>query len=124
MLTALGRTLARLVGLVMILLGTWLVIINLIEVSYSGWILVWILISGALGAVGGFLYLASFDGPDLFRSRWIRFCGWLGMFVLALFPWSFTFLILPMVLLTSVTLIFKPTLKARPLGVSGSGVRG
>jgi hypothetical protein len=114
MLRRLGHAPARFVGLTMTLLGSWVVVINLIEDSYTGGTLVWILASGALGAVGGLLYLVSFDGPDQFRTRWTRYSGWLGMLVLALLPWSFTFLVLPMVLLTVPTLIDKPD-KARVL---------
>jgi len=92
----------------MTMLGVWVLAINLIEDSYSGVIRVWILASGGLGAAGGLLYLLSFDGPDRFRTRWIRLSGWVGMLVLALLPWSFTFLVLPMVLLTIPTLLVRP----------------
>ncbi len=103
-----GQTYARLIGLAMTLLGIWIVAINLIEGSYSGGIWVWVLGSGALGAIGGVLYLMSFDGPDRFRTGRTRLAGWLGMLVLALLPWSFTFLVVPMVVLAIPTLIAKP----------------
>ncbi len=92
----------------MTLLGIWIVAINLIEGSYSGTTSVWVLGAGTLGAVGGVLYLMSFDGPDRFRTRSTRLSGWLGMLVLALLPWSFTFLVVPMVVLTIPTLFATP----------------
>lgn len=103
-----GQTYARFVGLVMTILGVWVFAINVIEDSYSGGTLRWILASGALGAVGGVLYLLSFDGPDPLRTRWVRVSGWIGMLVLAVLPWSFTFLVLPMFALTIPTLFWQP----------------
>jgi hypothetical protein len=108
MLRRLGQTLARFAGVAMTILGVWVLTINLIEDSYSGGTRVWILASGALGAAGGLLYLLSFDGPDRFRTRLTRLSGWVGMLVLALLPWSFTFLVLPMVVLTIPTLLVRP----------------
>jgi hypothetical protein len=92
----------------MTILGVWVFAINLIEDSYSGETLRWILASGGLGAVGGLLYLLSFDGPDSLRTRWIRISGWIGMLVLAVLPWSFSFLVLPMFALTIPTLFWQP----------------
>lgn len=108
MLRRFGQTLPRFVGLAMTILGVWVFAINLIEDSYTGGTRVWILASGALGAAGGLLYLLSFDGPDRFRTQWTRLSGWVGMLVLALLPWSFTFLVFPMVLLTISTLLALP----------------
>lgn len=114
-MSGLGRTLARLVGLTYTILGLWVFIINVIQFSYSGWTLVWILVSGVLGAVGGVFYLLSFDGPDRIRTRRTRFSGWVGMLVLALLPWSYSFVVLPMLLLTIPTLVVR-----RPPGDSRS----
>jgi multisubunit Na+/H+ antiporter MnhB subunit len=90
----------RLVGLAVTLLGAWVLFINLVDISYSGWILVWILSAGLLGAIGGVLFLLSFDGPPTARTRQVRLLGWLCMLFLALLPWSFQFVMLPLVLLT------------------------
>lgn len=96
----LGRAFYRLIGLAVTLLGAWVLFINLVDVSYSGWVLVWILSAGLLGAIGGVLFLLSFDGPPRARTRQVRLLGWLGMLFLALLPWSFQFVMLPLVLLT------------------------
>jgi hypothetical protein len=92
----------------MTILGFWVFAINVIEDSYTGGTLRWILVSGALGGVGGVFYLLSFDGPSRLRTRWIRISGWMGMLVLAVLPWSFTFLVLPMFALTIPTLFWQP----------------
>lgn len=94
----------------MTILGVWVLAINLTEDSYTGGIRAWILASAALGAVGGVLYLLSFDGPDPLRTRWARVAGWIGMLALAVLPWSFTFLVLPMFALTVPTLLWEPEL--------------
>jgi hypothetical protein len=104
----------RLIGLAVTLLGAWVLFINLVEVSYSGWVLAWILSAGFSGAVGGVLFLLSFDGPARARRRQVRLLGWLGMLFLALLPWSFQFVMLPLVLLTM------PALNALRLTVSTS----
>lgn len=121
MLRRLGPALAPLVGLVMTMLGTWIFVINLIEDSYSGGTRIWILTSAVLGAVGGVLYLLSFDGPDRLRTRWVRLLGWTGMLVLAFVPWSFTFLVFPMLLLTIPTLFTQPDMGREEM-VRGGGV--
>ncbi len=95
----------RLVGLATTIFGLWVVFINLIEVSYSGWILTWILSAGFLGALGGVLFLLSFDGPPRLGTRKMRLFGWLGMLFLAFLPWSFQFVMLPLVLLVLPALI-------------------
>ena len=96
----LARAFYRLVGLAVTLFGAWVLLINLVDVSYSGWILAWILSAGLLGAVGGVIFLLSFDGPARLRTRQVRLLGWLGMVFSALMPWSFQFVMLPLVLLT------------------------
>ena len=96
----LARAFYRLVGLAVALLGAWVLFINLADISYSGWVLVWILSAGLFGALGGVLFLLSFDGPPRARTRQVRLLGWLGMLFLALLPWSFQFVMLPLVLLT------------------------
>lgn len=74
-------------------------VINVVEVSYSGWILAWILFSGIAGAVGGVIYLLSFDGPERFRTRRHRFWGWGAMLLAFLLPTSLTLMLVPLVLL-------------------------
>ena len=105
MLRRLSKALARLVGLIFIALGTWVFVINLVQLSYSGWILSWILAAGALGATGGLLYLLSFSGSPRFRTVRIRLIGWIGMLVLALLPTSIMFPLLAMLLATAPTLL-------------------
>lgn len=110
MFRRLGPILARFVGLVMTILGTWIFVINLAEDSYSGGTRIWILTSAVLGVMGGVVYLLSFDGPDRFRTHWVRLLGWTGILVLAFLPWSFTFVVFPMVLLTIPTLFIQPAI--------------
>lgn len=86
-------------------LGLWILVLNLIEMSYSGAILAWILISGVLGLVGGVLYLLSFDGPDRWRTRRVRIAGWIGMVTLAVLPTSLSIVLLAIVLLVIPTLV-------------------
>lgn len=93
----------------MTILGAWILVLNLTQDS-QGEALGWILTSGALGAVGGVVYLLSFDGPDRLRSRWVRVSGWIGMLALAVLPWSFMFLVVPMFALTVPTLFWRPEL--------------
>ncbi len=108
-----GRTFAKFVGLVIMILGAWVVIINIGEAFrstgvYQGWILLWILGSGLAGAVGGLFYLVSFDGPQRFRTTRTRLLSWLGMLGGALIP----SMILPM--LVVLVLAVSPTLFTAP----------
>ncbi len=104
----LAQSFYRLVGLAFALLGAWVLFINVLEVSYSGWILVWILSAGFLGALGGVLFLLSFEGPARLRNRQVRLVGWLGILFLALLPWSFQFVMLPLALLLLPALNLRP----------------
>lgn len=105
MLRRLGQTLARLVGLAFAILGAWVFAINLGELAYSGWVLFWVLTSGLAGAVGGLVFLLSFDGPPRFHSARVRLLGWVGMLFFAVLPSSLSWPLLAMVLLTIPTLI-------------------
>ena len=105
MLRRLSRALARFVGLIFAALGIWVLAINLVRLSYSGWILAWVLAAGALGATGGLLYLLSFGGSPRFRTARTRLAGWVGMLVLALLPTSVSFPLLAMLLATAPTLL-------------------
>jgi hypothetical protein len=95
----LAPTFCRLIGLASTMLGMWVLLINSVELSYSGWILAWILSAGFLGGIGGILFLLSFDGPARLRKLRVRLLGWAGMLFLAFLPWSFQFVLLPLVLL-------------------------
>jgi hypothetical protein len=95
----LAQSFYRLVGLMFVMLGAWILTVNLIEINYSGLILVWILSAGFLGVVGGVLFLLSFDGPMRLRANRVRMAGWLGIMVLALLPQSLQFVALPAALL-------------------------
>lgn len=116
MSSPLVRAFVRFVGLLFTLLGgwiftvnifAWILAVNMFGDSYSGSVLAWIIFAGASGAVGGVLYLLSFDGPNRFRTRTVRLTGWVGMLVLGLLPWSFGFLMIPLLLLTIPTLSTK-----------------
>jgi len=103
----LSRIFARFVGLSFTILGIWIFavsMVNINDMSDSGGVLVWVITASALGAIGGILFLLSFDGPARFQTRKIRRYGWIGMVVLGLLPWSFWFVMLPLVLLAGLTL--------------------
>lgn len=104
-LGTLSRGLARLVGLVFVALGIWVVVANLIQFADSGWTLVLILAAGALGSTGGMLYLLSFGDRARFTNRRTRLIGWIGMLVLALLPSSLSLPLLAMLLATAPTLL-------------------
>jgi hypothetical protein len=103
--------LARLVALAVLLLGAWLLVVNVV-VALAGerydetWILAWVLISGLAGAAGGSIYLLSIDGPARFHTRSWRLWGWGAMFASALLPHSFSFIVLPAVLALLPTVFF------------------
>jgi hypothetical protein len=107
----------RLVGLAFALLGGWVLFINLVEVNYSGWILAWVLSAGFFGALGGVTFLLSFDGPEKLKNRRTRLLGWLGILFLALLPWSFQFVMLPLALLLI------PALNMRPAAIRTASTR-
>jgi hypothetical protein len=108
MLGRLGWSLARLVGLAFVLAGGWLFLVNVVEVSYSGGVLVWILLSGLVGATGGVLFLLSIDGPTRFRTRRTRLVGWVMMWALVALPSALILALAPMMLLTIPTLTHDP----------------
>ena len=98
---------ARFVGLIFTGLGAWIFAANIFSDAYSGAIYAWIVVAGASGAVGGVLFLLSFDGPPHFQTIKMRLSGWVGMLILGLLPWSFAFLMIPLLLLTIPTLLNK-----------------
>jgi hypothetical protein len=103
-----GRTFVRFVAVSVAILGVWMFILNL---GASGWdpvTYVWILASGAAGAVGGVLFLLSIDGPPRFRTKRTRITGWGLMLASVLLPTSLTFMLVPLVLLLIPTLFKVP----------------
>lgn len=113
MLRWIGRTFARFVGLMIMILGAWVVIVNAGEAftgtgGYRGWILAWIFCSGLAGAAGGLFYLVSFDGPERFRTTRARLVAWLGMLGGALIPTMILPILVVLVLATSPTLFTAP----------------
>jgi hypothetical protein len=99
-----GRTFARLVGVIVMILSGWGLLINIIdlvrgEIAAPGLLVVVVVSTGICGALGGLAYLLSFDGPRQLRTRRLRLYGWLGMLVAALLPTSLTLMIVPMVLI-------------------------
>ena len=102
-----GWSLARFTALAVMLLGAWILIVNLAERGYEEtWVLGWALFSGVAGLLGGIAYLLSIDGPERMRTRTWRVGGWLGLLASALLPHSFSFVVLPAVLLLLPTLFF------------------
>jgi hypothetical protein len=102
---------ARLIGLMVVLLGTWMVSANVVEQVFGentydpAWMLVVVIGFGLVGVVGGVTFLLGWDGPPRFRSSMTRTLGWLGMMFMAFLPWSFTFLFFPLVALSGLTLL-------------------
>ena len=104
-----GRTFVRFVAVSVTILGAWMFVLNL---GASGWVpvtYVWILASGAAGAVGGVLFLLSIDGPPRFRTKRTRILGWGLMLASVLLPTSLTFMLVPLVLLLIPTLFKVPS---------------
>jgi len=114
LLTWIGRTFARFVGLLVALLGLWIsgsktfgTIVNGIT-DDSVWILVAVIAFGVPSLVGGVLFLFSFDGPARFRTR-----GWRGIAVVlmiigSLLPHSLVLVVLPLSTLMLLSLIALP----------------
>lgn len=99
-----GWMFARFVAVSVVVLSAWMLLINLVDVEYEGWVLVWILASGLVGAASGILYLLSVDGPVRFRTPRYRLWGWGGMLAAVLLPTSLTLMLVPMVLVLIPTL--------------------
>lgn len=99
----LGRTFARLVGLIIMISSSWALLVNVIdlirgEVEAPGMLVVLVVSAGVSGALGGLAYLASFDGPRALRTQRLRLAGWVGMLIATLLPTSLTLMIVPAVL--------------------------
>ena len=94
-----GTTFARFVGLVVMILGGWTFVANAVDRDFEGWVLAWVLVSGLLGAVGGAIYLLSWDGPERFRNQRTRLWGWAFMVAASMLPTALTLMIFPMVMI-------------------------
>ena len=103
-LSFVGTALARFAATSFVLLGLVVVVVNLVDVTYSGWVLLTVAAAGTLGAAGGVVYLLGLDGPVRFRTVRTRRLGWAGMMVLALLPSSLTIPLVLMVLALTPTL--------------------
>ncbi|MGH3650798.1 MAG: hypothetical protein ACRDU9_08830 [Acidimicrobiia bacterium] len=103
-----GWMFARFVAVSVGILHAWMFVINLVELSYEGWTLAWIIFSGLVGAVGGVAYLLTLDGPARFRTRRLRVWGWVGMLAAVMLPTSLTLMLVPLVLALVPTLFMRP----------------
>lgn len=116
MLRWMGLTFARFSGLVMVILGGWVFGANVSQLFTEGssstdtGVLIWILLTGAAGAVGGLLFLLSFDGPERLANRRTRIWGWIGMLAGAFLPSMVSPMLILVVLLASPALF---TLEAK-----------
>ena len=99
-----GNTFARFVAFSIVVIGGYTFFINAIESNFDSGTRLLILLTSALGVVGGALYLISYDGPTRWRTEVVRRLGWGGMLVSALLPTSLTLMLVPMVALLIPTL--------------------
>lgn len=105
-----GWTFARFVAVSVAILSGWMFVVNLPleDRGWEPWALIWILVSGLAGAVGGVLYLLSIDGPHRFRTRAYRVSGWVAMLAAVLLPTSLTIMLVPLVLVLIPSLFAIP----------------
>lgn len=104
----LSKALARMVAAGMTILGVWIFTISFQAGHEVTRAYILILVSSALGAIGGVIFLLSIDGPYWMRTRWARAIGWSGMLLLAALPWSLWMYAFGAVLLTIPTLLMEP----------------
>jgi hypothetical protein len=113
MVKRMAATFARFIGLASVMYGGSIFIGHLLAalngaVYDPGWSLPLIMAFGGAGALGGLIYLLSFDGPTQWRTRNRRLLGWSGMLVCALLPSYLMFFMAPLVLIGLFT-VFLPT---------------
>ena len=109
LLNRVWKTFARFVGLIMVIMGGWLIAVNVNDLfsdapGFSGLVLAWILGSGVAAAVGGVLFLLSLDKPHRFRTRRTRPRAIVLMIAGSALPSSLTPVVLPLSLLMLTTL--------------------
>ena len=105
-----AATYARLIGIIAALFGGWLVVNGvqhgLGENTYDPpSVLNMVIGFGLVGLIGSIAFLLTWDGPDRFHTKGLRVVGWLGMVAGSLLPWSFTFIMLPLVVSAGLTLL-------------------
>lgn len=101
-------TFAKFVAVLVALASAWLLVANLVAVSYEPLVFAWIVASGVVGLAGGVAYLMSFDGPVVMRTRQVRFGAWLAMLLASLLPTSLRIVTVPLVLVVGPTLLQTP----------------
>jgi len=110
-----GWMFARLVALAVLIVSGWMLVINLVDVSYEGRILAWILLSGVVGVAGAILYLASIDGPPRYHTRPRRALGWGAMLAAMYLPSTLSYFLLPVVALLLPTIFTIDSSKEEPV---------
>jgi hypothetical protein len=99
-----GWMFTRFVAVSVMLVSGWIFVGNLTGRRFEGWVQVWVLAAGLVGAVGGVAYLMSLDGVERFRTRRWRIGGWAAMLAAVTLPTSLTFMLVPLVLLVTPSL--------------------
>lgn len=101
-------TFAKFVAVLVALAGAWVLVSNLVDISYEPLLFAWVIASGLLGLAGGTAYLLSFDGPAVMRSRQVRAGAWLSMLLASLLPTGLRVVTVPLVLAIGPTLLQAP----------------
>jgi hypothetical protein len=119
--SSLAVTFARFVGLAVLIFGAVMFFGNLIGAiggaSYQpSWALYLVLGFGLTGIGGAIVYLLSFDGPAIWRTRGRRLLGWFGMMICAAVPSGLLYLIAPLVLVSVLTVLLDPAPSGRRRG--------
>lgn len=109
----------RFVATAVLLYSAFLLIVtiaNLIAGSEyeSAAIVIWIVASAVLGLVAAPVFLLTFDGPSLFRTRRIRVWSWLVMFLAILLPTSISFFLAPLTAAAIGLVLTQPSAPTEP----------